>query len=135
MNTVGTFFALNSKKSLEPYFQKRTVLYYRLRMPNYSNGFLELKSKDVKRWKNHATPLLIQFLPKWQNGNGQGATTQQSPLLKVEPKNRSTTTDTYKLTYELFKDGNVEDLTSVKLLQSADINKDLSRTNSTKNAS
>ena len=79
-------------------------------MPNYSKEFLELENKDVERWKNHATPPLIRFLPEWQNGHQRGATRQQSTLLKVEPKSRSANADTYKFEYELFEDGDVEEL-------------------------
>ena len=79
-------------------------------MPSYSNKFQNLEHKDAERWKNHATPPLIHFLPEWQNDTNHGAPTQQSTLLKVEPKSRSANADTYKFTYELFEDGTVEDL-------------------------
>lgn len=79
-------------------------------MPSYSNKFQNLENKDVERWKNYATPPSIHFLLEWQNEQNCGATTQQSTLLKMEPKNRSSTADTYKFTYKSFKDGNVKDL-------------------------
>ena len=79
-------------------------------MPSYSTEFENLEHKDVERWKNHATPPLIRFLPEWRNDNNHGAPTQQSTLLKVEPKSRSAIADTYKFTYELFEDSDVKDL-------------------------
>ena len=79
-------------------------------MPSYLTEFQNLEHKDVERWKNHATPPLICFLPEWQNDTNHGAPTQQSTLLKVKPKSWSATADTYRFTYELFEDSNIEDL-------------------------
>ena len=109
-DAVGVFFTSSGKKSIQPYFLRGTVLYYQIKMPSYSNKFQNLENKDVERWKNYATPPSIHFLLEWQNEQNCGATTQQSTLLKMEPKNRSSTADTYKFTYKSFKDGNVKDL-------------------------
>ena len=86
------------------------MLSYQIAMPSYSTEFENLEHKDVERWKNHATPPLIRFLPEWRNNNDHGAPTQQSTLLKVEPKSRASNADTYKFSYALFEDGDVEDL-------------------------
>ena len=75
-------------------------------------------------------PPLICFLPEWQNNTNCGALTQQSTLLKVEPKSRLAIADTYKFTYELFEDGNVEDLISLDAFKEIFNNKSLSTPNS-----
>ena len=107
---IGAYFTLSGKRNIQPYFLKGTVLSYQITMPSYSTEFENLEHKDVERWKNHATPPLICFLSEWRNSNDHGAPTQQSTLLKVEPKSWSANADTYKFSYELFEDGNVEDL-------------------------